>query len=93
MHGQHGCLYLLEDLFSRKIVGSQVFDCENAQLAAGLMQDICERQRIVPDQLTVHSDNGAPTRAQSMLASNMCEQIFHRRFASHSERAERSTIA
>jgi transposase InsO family protein len=55
----HGDLYLFEDLFSRKAVGWQVFDCENAQLASQLLQDICVRQGIKPDQLTLHSDNGA----------------------------------
>lgn len=39
MRGQHFYLYLFEDLFSRKIVGWQVFDCESAQLAGGLLQD------------------------------------------------------
>jgi hypothetical protein len=32
------------DLFSRKIVGGQVFDTESAQRASDLLQDICARQ-------------------------------------------------
>lgn len=58
MRGQYFYLYLFEDLFSRKIVGWQVFDGESAELASQLLRDICARQSIRPGQLTVHSDNG-----------------------------------
>ncbi|NJM31993.1 MAG: IS3 family transposase [Limnobacter sp.] len=61
-------LYLYVDIFSRKIVGWQVFDTESAQQASELLQDICERNGIAPDQLTVHSDNGAPMKGQNMIA-------------------------
>ena len=43
VRGQHFYLYLFEDLFSRKIVGWQVFDRESAELASQLLRDICER--------------------------------------------------
>ena len=33
VRGQHFYLYLFKDLFSRKIVGWQVFNCESAELA------------------------------------------------------------
>ena len=79
VRGQHFYLYLFEDLFSRKIVGWQVFDCESAELAAGLLQDICERQRIVPGQLSVHSDNGAPMKGQTMLAALQRLGVAHTR--------------
>ena len=51
-------LHLFVDLFSRKIVGWQVFDCESAELAGQLLLDICQRRRITTGQHTVHSDNG-----------------------------------
>ena len=69
VRGQHFYLYLFEDLFSRKIVGWQVFDCESAELAGQLLRDICARQNIRPGQLTVHSDNGAPMKGETMLAT------------------------
>jgi putative transposase len=62
-------LYLFVDVFSRKIVGWQVFDCESAELASQLLIDICQRQGITPDQLTVHSDNGSPMKGETMLAT------------------------
>ena len=69
VRGAYFYLYLFVDLFSRKIVGWQVFDCESAQLASELLVDICQRHAIGPDQLTVHSDNGAPMKGETMLAT------------------------
>lgn len=69
VRGIHFYLYLFVDLFSRKIVGWQVFDCESAELAAGLLQDICAKQGIRAGQLVVHSDNGSPMKGQTMLAT------------------------
>ena len=69
VRGVHFYLYLFVDLFSRKIVGWQVFDCESAELAAGLLQDICARQGIAAGQLVVHSDNGSPMKGETMLAT------------------------
>jgi putative transposase len=69
LRGAYFYLYLFVDIFSRKIVGWQVFDCESAELAAGLLQDICLRLGISPGQLTVHSDNGAPMKGETMLAT------------------------
>ena len=69
VRGIHFYLYLFVDLFSRKIVGWQVFDCESAQLASELLQDICSRQGIAAGQLVVHSDNGSPMKGETMLAT------------------------
>ena len=69
MRGVHFYLYMFVDIFSRKVVGWQVFDCESAELAAQLLQDICLRQGIAPGQITVHSDNGSPMKGETMLAT------------------------
>ncbi len=66
VRGMHFYLYLFVDIFSRKIVGWQVFDCESAELAAGLLRDICERQGIPEDNSPVHSDNGSPMKGETM---------------------------
>lgn len=50
-------------------MGWQVFDCESAQLASGLLQDICARQGIAAGQLVVHSDNGSPMKGETILAT------------------------
>jgi putative transposase len=69
VRGSYFYLYLFVDLFSRKIVGWQVYDCESAELASGLLQDICARHGIAPGQLVVHSDNGSPMKGETMLAT------------------------
>ena len=69
VRGLYFYLYLFVDLFSRRIVGWQVYNCESAELASGLLQAICERQGIMPNQLTVHSDNGSPMKGETMLAT------------------------
>lgn len=69
VRGEYFYLYLFVDLFSRMIVGWQVFDCERAELAGELLQDICLRQGIARGQVTVHSDNGSPMKGESMLAT------------------------
>jgi len=69
VRGSYFYLYLFVDLFSRKIVGWQVYDCESAELASGLLKDICARHGIAPGQLVVHSDNGSPMKGETMLAT------------------------
>ena len=69
VRGSFFYLYLFVDVFSRKIVGWQVFDCESAELASQLLIDICQRQGIEPGQITVHSDNASPMKGETMLAT------------------------
>ena len=62
-------LYLVMDIYSRKIVGWQVHETELTTLAADLMKDIYQREQIAPDQVTLHSDNGSPMKGATMLAT------------------------
>jgi len=66
--GQYFYLYVFVDIFSRFIVGAQVFESESADLAANLLKDICQRHGIDPGQVHLHSDNGGPMKGQTMLA-------------------------
>jgi putative transposase len=52
-------LYVLLDVFSRYVVGWLLAPQESARLAEQLIAESCERQAIVPGQLTVHADRGA----------------------------------
>lgn len=56
------------DLYSRKIVAYQVYDCESGELASDLITDACLREKINEKQVTLHSDNGAPMKSVTMLA-------------------------
>lgn len=62
-------LYLFMDIFSRKIVGWQIYDAESSELASEVMRDICERENIAPNQVVLHSDNGSPMKGATMLAT------------------------
>jgi len=62
-------LYLVMDIFSRKVVGWQVYEEESSAQAANLMMDICAREGIERDQVTLHSDNGSPMKGATMLAT------------------------
>ncbi len=72
-------LYLFVDIFSRKVVGWQVFDGESAEKAAALLEDICRRQGISANQITVHSDNGGPMKGETMLATMQRLGVAHSR--------------
>ena len=69
IRGQFFYLYLFLDLFSRKIVGWQVYDTECSALAGALLTDICQREAIKPHQLVLHADNGGPMKGATMLAT------------------------
>ena len=62
-------LYLVMDIYSRKIVGWQVYEEETSALAADLMTDICRREHIQRHQVTLHSDNGSPMKGATMLST------------------------
>jgi transposase InsO family protein len=62
-------LYLFMDIYSRKIVGWQVYETESSELASEVMRDICVRENIAPNQVVLHSDNGSPMKGATMLAT------------------------
>lgn len=66
--GQFYYLYMIMDIYSRKTVAWQVYDCESGELAADLITDACIQEEIPRDQITLHSDNGAPMKSVTMLA-------------------------
>jgi putative transposase len=67
--GMYFYLYLFMDIYSRKIVGWQVYETESSELASEVMRDICVRENIAPQQVVLHSDNGSPMKGATMLAT------------------------
>lgn len=67
--GGYFYLYLFLDIYSRKVVGWQVYDSESSALAGEVMRDICARENIAPNQVVLHSDNGSPMKGATMLAT------------------------
>ena len=69
VRGLYFYLYLFMDIFSRKVVGWQIYETESSELASEVLRDICAREHIAPDQLILHSDNGSPMKGATMLAT------------------------
>ena len=68
VRGQFYYLYLFEDIYSRKIVGYEVHEQECGERAAELVQRCMLREQCFNQPLVLHSDNGAPMKAQTMKA-------------------------
>ena len=62
-------LYLFMDVFSRKIVGWEVYETQSADHAANVIRKTCLREGITRDGLLLHSDNGSPMKGATMLAT------------------------
>lgn len=69
IRGMYFYLYLFLDLFSRKVVGWQVYEEESSLLGSEVMRDLCRRENIPPDQVVLHADNGGPMKGAIMLAT------------------------
>ena len=58
--------YVIEDIFSRKIVGWEISTEESAEIAAALFARICLGRGL--SGIKLHSDNGNPMKGATMLA-------------------------
>lgn len=67
--GEFLYLYLFLDVYSRKIVGWQVYERESSEWAADIVQDIVQREGVKRHQVTLHSDNGGPMKGATLLAT------------------------
>ena len=61
-------LYLVMDIYSRKIVAWEVYETETAEQAAAVIHKACLIEGVCRDQLVLHSDNGAPMKGATMVA-------------------------
>jgi transposase InsO family protein len=58
-------LYVIIDIFSRRVVGWCVADRESATLFAALFEDATTKHPAPKGQLTLHADRGGPMRAKA----------------------------
>jgi putative transposase len=67
--GRHYYLYMISDLFSRKIVAWEVWEVESAENASELIRRaiIAEKLTTRKHPLVLHSDNGSPMKGATML--------------------------
>jgi transposase InsO family protein len=62
-------LYLVMDIYSRKIVGWEIHEHESAEHASVLIHKACLAEGVGREGLVLHSDNGAPMKGSTMLAT------------------------
>lgn len=62
-------LYLILDMFSRLIVGAEVWETESAAYSQALVKRALLDQKILGRPLILHSDNGSPMKAATFLAT------------------------
>ncbi|AOA57108.1 IS3 family transposase [Acinetobacter larvae] len=66
VRGRWYYLYLIEDIFSRKITGAEVHEVESGELAAELVHRTVLREQCYRQPLILHADNGAAMKSQTL---------------------------
>lgn len=69
LRGQFFFLYLVEDVWSRKILGWQIHDSESSEFAAELVESVRLTAARDLEGWVLHSDNGGPMKGATMLAT------------------------
>ncbi len=69
VRGSFYYLYLILDVWSRKIMGARVYREESMDLAAELFEHTCQCHDLDPEGIVLHSDNGGPMKGSTMLAT------------------------
>ena len=67
--GIHYYLYLILDIYSRKVVGWEVYEKESSDNASQLVSKAHLREGVGSSPLVLHSDNGSPMKGASLLAT------------------------
>jgi putative transposase len=60
-------LYLILDLYSRKIVGWEVYECESATYAAEVVRRAVLAEQCLDQPVVLHADNGSPMKGETLL--------------------------
>ena len=70
VQGRWFYLYLIQDLYSRKIVGWEIHDADDADHAVGLLKRtvLAEGIHAMTDKPVLHGDNGSTLKATTVLA-------------------------
>jgi len=69
IRGQYYYVYLMMDIWSRKITGFDVHEEESMEHSSVLVERLCKNEGVKKDQLVLHSDNGGPMKGATMLAT------------------------
>lgn len=69
VRGMFFYLYMVVDVWSRKVVGFEIHTEESMALSARMITRICAEMKIDEQQLVLHSDNGGAMKGATMLAT------------------------
>lgn len=69
VRGLYYYLYLILDIYSRKVVGWEVHEEESSENASGLVLRAHLREGVGGKPLILHSDNGSPMKGSSLLTT------------------------
>lgn len=61
-------LYFIMDVFSRKIVGYEVYENESAEHASSVAKSAYLSEKVNGKEIKLHSDNGSPMKGSTMLS-------------------------
>ena len=64
VRGHFFYLYMVMDVWSRKIMGWDVHSVEDMALSSAMICRLYDEEKISPEQLKLHSDNGGPTEGR-----------------------------
>jgi len=70
-------LYVILDIFSRRVVGWCVADAEDTALFKALFDETFAKHGVSPGQLTLHADRGGPMKAKAtaFLLADLRHQV------------------
>lgn len=66
VRGQFYYLYLIVDIYSRKIVGAEVFEAENMVNSSTVIQRAVLREQCLHQPLVLHADNGSAMKGSTL---------------------------
>lgn len=69
IRGKFFYLYMIVDIWSRKIIAARVHETESMDLSAALIRQSCMLHNTGPENMVLHSDNGGPMKGATMLAT------------------------
>ena len=62
-------LYLMMDIWSRRIMGWAVHPTQDERHAAALVTGVCQQRALDPTGLVLHADNGGPMKGATMVGT------------------------
>lgn len=69
VRGIYFYLYMVVDIYSRKIIGWSIHDVQSSDYSSKLIKQCCLDENVHKEQLVLHSDNGKPMKGATMLAT------------------------